>query len=272
MVSFTKLHQAVIHSSIWSEPDHVRIVWITMLAMANSDGMVEASIGGLARAANVSRDRCEEALAVLMGPDPDSRDGTTGERVQQVPGGFFIINYADYRDVQTPQQVQAAKRARAYRDKKRASRTITQHSGPQPAVTTEEEAEEEEDKKKSAEQSAAKPRRARAVARPDDVPVEVWDDFRSLRKTKKAPLTPTAWDTIQAEAKKARWTVERALRECVSRGWAGFRADWVLGKGSKDAGASHAVPQTRHNSELELGDPKCDCLSCKALRRDRRAS
>ena len=33
-MSFVKLYGSIIHSSIWSEPDHVRIVWLTMLAMS----------------------------------------------------------------------------------------------------------------------------------------------------------------------------------------------------------------------------------------------
>lgn len=34
-------------------------------------------------------------------------------------------------------------------------------------------------------------------------------------------------DGIQAEASKAGWSLENALRECCSRGWTGFKADWV---------------------------------------------
>lgn len=72
--------------------------------------------------------------------------------------------------------------------------------------------------------------KARAVARPRDVPDSVWKDFLKLRRAKKAPLTETAWSGIESEAKKARWEPERALRECITRGWTGFKAEWVDGK------------------------------------------
>ncbi len=69
-----------------------------------------------------------------------------------------------------------------------------------------------------------------AVAPPAGVDLSVWSDFVDLRKSKKAKLTQTAVDGIQAEASKAGWTLENALRECCSRGWTGFKASWVADK------------------------------------------
>jgi uncharacterized protein YdaU (DUF1376 family) len=69
-----------------------------------------------------------------------------------------------------------------------------------------------------------------AVAPPDGVVESVWTDFVELRKNKKAKLTQTALDGIEREAHRAGWSLENALRECCSRGWAGFKADWVSDK------------------------------------------
>ena len=91
MRGYTKLHAKIVHSSIWREADHVRLLFVTMLAMADADGIVEASIGGLADIARLERDKCIDGLERLLGPDPDSSDGTTGERIQEVPGGWFVI-------------------------------------------------------------------------------------------------------------------------------------------------------------------------------------
>lgn len=113
-MSFVKLYGSIIHSSIWSEPDHVRIVWLTMLAMSTYQGVVEASVGGIAHAARVSMDHAKEALQRLQGPDPDSRDGTTGERIRKVPGGWEIINHNRYRDMRSPRQVKQAEYQRRY--------------------------------------------------------------------------------------------------------------------------------------------------------------
>lgn len=69
-----------------------------------------------------------------------------------------------------------------------------------------------------------------SILKPDSVPEQVWNDFNKIRKAKKAPLTQTALNGIEREAEIAGWTLEEALTECVSRGWQGFKADWVQNK------------------------------------------
>jgi hypothetical protein len=49
-----------------------------------------------------------------------------------------------------------------------------------------------------------------------------------LRRAKKAPITQRAIDAISNEAQKIGWTLEKALEECVVRGWQAFKADWVV--------------------------------------------
>ena len=71
------------------------------------------------------------------------------------------------------------------------------------------------------------------VATPDGVSQSVWDDFKTLRKAKKAPITQRAIDGLIAEAAKAGWTLEQALTECCVRGWQAFKADWVAKPANK---------------------------------------
>jgi uncharacterized protein YdaU (DUF1376 family) len=66
--------------------------------------------------------------------------------------------------------------------------------------------------------------------RPEDVELSVWQDFLKHRKTKKAEVTETVLKTIRTEADKAGWKMQDALTEMCSRGWTGFKADWVKGK------------------------------------------
>ena len=75
-----------------------------------------------------------------------------------------------------------------------------------------------------------KRQKATVVATPDGVSQSVWDDFKTLRKAKKAPITQRAVDGIIAEANKAGWSLEQALTECVVRGWQSFKAEWVSDK------------------------------------------
>jgi len=73
-------------------------------------------------------------------------------------------------------------------------------------------------------------KKATIVATPTGVSDSVWQEFKSLRKAKKAPITQRAVDALTKEANKAGWTLEKALEECVVRGWQAFKADWVATK------------------------------------------
>ncbi len=123
---FVKIYGTILHSSVWLEDTSTRVVWITMLALADADGVVRASVGGLAHAARVSREACQAALARFSAPDPDSRDGTTGERIEAIEGeGWRIINKARYRDMRTPSQIKAAERQARWRARQKAGEQVT---------------------------------------------------------------------------------------------------------------------------------------------------
>jgi uncharacterized protein YdaU (DUF1376 family) len=68
------------------------------------------------------------------------------------------------------------------------------------------------------------------VTCPDGLNVSVWQDWLKIRKSKKAPLTATAWTLFVNECKKAGWTIEDAIKECCLRNWASFKADWMKEK------------------------------------------
>ena len=67
----------------------------------------------------------------------------------------------------------------------------------------------------------------KALACPVNVQETTWSDFLQVRKAKKAPVTAAAISGIEREARKAGWSLEKALVECCARGWAGFKAEWV---------------------------------------------
>jgi len=71
-------------------------------------------------------------------------------------------------------------------------------------------------------------KKATSVAPPNGVSDSVWQEFKTLRKAKRAPITQRAIDAISSEAQKIGWTLEKALEECVVRGWQAFKADWVV--------------------------------------------
>lgn len=66
-----------------------------------------------------------------------------------------------------------------------------------------------------------------AIPKPDDVPQQIWDDFLTIRKAKKAPVTETALNQIRIEAKKAEIELKDALATSCARGWQSFKAEWI---------------------------------------------
>lgn len=69
--------------------------------------------------------------------------------------------------------------------------------------------------------------KTKPIAPPNGVSPAIWSDFLVIRKAKKAPVTAAAIAGIEREARKAQWSLEKALVECCARGWAGFKAEWV---------------------------------------------
>ena len=72
--------------------------------------------------------------------------------------------------------------------------------------------------------------KATSVATPNGVSQSVWQEFVNHRKSKKAQVTQLVIDGIQAEADKAGFTLENALKEVIIRNWQSFKAEWVLEK------------------------------------------
>ena len=123
MQLFVKLFSSILDSSIWSESQPTRLTWITLLAMADENGYVHAALPGLARRANISETEVVAALAVLLGPDPQSMNSANdGRRIQRISGGWLLLNYKSYRQVQTHRQQLDAARQRRHYDRQREGR------------------------------------------------------------------------------------------------------------------------------------------------------
>lgn len=128
---FTKLFGSILDSSVWEEEDAIRLVWISLMAMADRDGTVQASLPGLARRARVSRENTELAIDKFLSPDPDSRTTENeGRRIEVVPGGWRLLNHATYRKRLSAEdrRDKAAERQRRKRERDRlgVTRTVTQ--------------------------------------------------------------------------------------------------------------------------------------------------
>ena len=131
MNGYTKLFGSIVTSTIWREDPATKVVWVTMLALADKNGEVQASVPGLAHVAGVAVDECEAAISRFMAPDKYSR--TTeheGRRIEEIDGGWSLLNYEKYRRQMSEedQREKAAERQRKHRDRLR-------HNPSQPVTT-----------------------------------------------------------------------------------------------------------------------------------------
>lgn len=127
-MSFTKLFSSITDSTIWRETDTTRILWITMLAMADRDGLVSASVPGLADRARISMESAQIALKTLLSPDQWSRTKDfDGRRIEEVDGGWLLLNYEKYRAKASADEVRekTAARVARYRVRNAVKRTVT---------------------------------------------------------------------------------------------------------------------------------------------------
>ena len=118
MSGYTKLSNAIVTSTVWREPATTRVVWITMLALADQHGEVQASVPGLADLARVSIAECEAALATFLAPDPYSRTKDhDGRRIEAIDGGWELLNHKKYRHLYSDDERRehTAERVRRFR-------------------------------------------------------------------------------------------------------------------------------------------------------------
>ncbi len=175
MAHYVKVFDSIIHSTIWQEGLHIKVVWVTMLAMADPYGSVQASVPGLAKAAGVTLTQCEDALALLLAPDPYSRSKEAdGRRIEVISGGWELINYNRYRKLKSIEQERelSAERSMRYRsrhaERHAASRIVTvRHGSSQQEEEDVKEEEKKEKEKKEKETSLRSEKKVAGVAGPE---------------------------------------------------------------------------------------------------------
>lgn len=98
---WTPLWSTIVLSTLWSEKKEVRILFVTMLAMKDAEGVVHGTLAGLTRLANLSEEETREAVQILESPDTrsDTHQEFDGRRIERVEGGWRVLNHHKYRDM-----------------------------------------------------------------------------------------------------------------------------------------------------------------------------
>ncbi len=272
---FTKLFNTLTDSTVWAEPNATRIVWITLLSMADRRGRIFASVPGLANRARVTVEEAETALERFMAPDKYSRTPDhEGRRIEPIEGGWRLLNFEKYRDQKDEVSVRESKRdymrrvrekqaadkeaaatARVEKEAPRVEKKIPPVGSKNPQWTqAEAEAEAEAEKYKNTKERASPKEKPPAASAPvktlgekelvaEGVMLEVARDWLKIRRDKRAAhLTLTAWQALKREAQEVALTPAQAVAYAAASEWRGFKAQWYRNDRDRDAQQRAAGP------------------------------
>lgn len=267
-MTFTKLFSSITASTIWAARDQTRILWITMLAMADQHGRVWASVPGLANIARISLQDCETALEELQAPDKYSRTKDhDGRRIEPIDGGWRLLNHAKYRAIRDEESIKESKRRyiNARREKERAAvEDVEQSRTPVERGRANTEADTEAEAGKKTKTNA--PKALVSLSQLTALGVEEADasSWLAARKAKRLPLTRAALAGVQAEADKAGMTLAQAIGRAAAEGWAGFKADWALTSAARPGGATFNKQEALEARNRAVGQRWLESMKGKA--------
>jgi len=128
MNTWTPLFSKIVDSSIWSEEDYVCKVFITMLALKDSDHVVRYNAFGLGKRCHKDEAEVLKALKILASPDRKRLEPQPfeGRRIKKVEDGWLILNGQSYEDMMRSLNRRAykAEKQRDYRAKKKGGPSV----------------------------------------------------------------------------------------------------------------------------------------------------
>lgn len=112
-MSWCPVFEAILDSSIWVEPDHVRIVFLTMLFKKDAEHKVYGTAFNIACWARKDESEVLDALRILSEPDKRRLEPQENEGRRIIKSGtneWFIINGAKYQALMVAGNERARKR------------------------------------------------------------------------------------------------------------------------------------------------------------------
>lgn len=121
---FAKVFSQIFDSSIAENPRH-RHVFMDLIVLADSDGVVDMTMEAVARRTNVPIEEVRSAIEFLSAPDPASNSpAEDGRRLLPVDSaktwGWQIVNYQHYRAIRNEED--RREYFRTYRQKERQAK------------------------------------------------------------------------------------------------------------------------------------------------------
>lgn len=128
MNTWTPLFSKIVDSSIWAEPDYVVKIFLTMLALKDSDQVVRYNAFALAQRAHKTEKEVLDALKILSSPDKKRLEPQPfeGRRIERVDDGWKLLNGQFYEDMMRGLNRRAYKAAkqREYRERKKSAAQV----------------------------------------------------------------------------------------------------------------------------------------------------
>jgi len=117
-----KLSQFITRSSLWREPDFIRVVFIAFLANKDENGYVEGTYDWIKGESNLTDDNDGKkfafAIKSLESPDPESKNKEyEGRRIIKVDGGWIVTGHDKYRMREDEIREQTRNRVIRFREK-----------------------------------------------------------------------------------------------------------------------------------------------------------
>jgi len=198
------------------EDDKTLRVWLTLLLLAESDGIVRVSVPGLAKEACVTFGEAKASLAKLEAPDAESQSQKEeGRRILRLGDDtvWMIVNFEMYRKIRNAESRREYMREymRDYRGKQKVLTVNTC----KPLLAQEEEEEEESNE----ESKTPKPPKGASKKTPNKYP----DDFAAFLKVypkKKKPLDALkAWKQTEADRPELEKILAAVESQSLSPEW-----------------------------------------------------
>lgn len=123
---YTKVFRSIYDGTL-ADNWQAMVTFQQMLILADSQGVVDMTIGAIARTTGIPIEILQAGIAVLEAPDAGSRTPEMdGRRIARLDAhrdwGWFLVNFAKYRKMQTREEKNEADRERM-REKRAAERS-----------------------------------------------------------------------------------------------------------------------------------------------------
>lgn len=195
---YTKLFSSITESTIWVAPDKHLRMWVWLLAKADQHGIVYGSIPGAASGARMTLEEAAEALKSFLSPDPYSRTkDNEGRRIEEVDGGWRLLNHGKYRDLVSADERREYQREWDRTHRKRPGDPTTNPTASDairldPTRPTHTDTDTNTDTLNSKTKSKARAKPTPSVDLPVWLPMEQWKAFVEMRQRMRKPLTDHA--------------------------------------------------------------------------------